>query len=311
MRKPAIILLTLFVPVLLASCGGAQKKVSSPHLFAGSAEIAKGAPYHQKGCYKRALEHYLRAHEIFTSYDQREGVAMSLNNLGTVYLGLEDPASARVLFDEAYRVYTAAGNAAGARQALSNKAAALIDLCDLDGARETLEKASRVQVEGLSRPFIPLMSNTGVLLTKQKEYQKAEEVLGKALAAVDPDRLSEAAVVHSALGNLMLEKGDYRRAVDYFEAALGADRGAGFYKGIADDLRSLGQAHAKLGDDRSAVDHWQQSVKIYALLDREEEVEEVLEELRAAAARASVDIELTEFFVSHWLEGEVTESLCD
>jgi len=310
MKRKALVFFLLIFPGLFA-CGGGAVKMVPPHLTAGQEQITRGMPYYQKGCYKRALEYFLKAHELFTSYDQREGIAMSLNNLGATYRGMEEPESALILFREAHKIYTGIGNPAGARQALCNQAAALIDLGDLAGAEKALDAALKIRVEITGKSFIPLISNQGVLLTKKKEYAKAEEILKNALAASDPENLSDVAVVNSALGNLMLEKGENRQAINYFERARDEDRKAGFHKGIADDLRYIGEAYEKLREDRKAVENWQESVKIYALLGAEDEVDELMDQLRAAADRASVNIELTEFFVNHWLEGRMTEGLCD
>jgi len=310
MKYKAFVVFLVIFPALIA-CGGSAVRTGPPHLTAGQEQITKGMPYYQKGCYKRALEYFLKAHEIFTSYDQREGVAMSLNNLGAAYRGIDEPESALILFQEAYKIYAGIGNTSGARQALCNQAAAFIDLGDLVGAEKSLDEASKITVGVEGGTFIPLMSNQGILLTKKKEYAKAEEVLKNALSASNPENLSDIAVVNSALGHLMREKGENRQAIDYFERALDADRKAGFHKGIADDLRYIGEAYEKLREDRKAVESWQESIKIYALLGLEDEVDELVEQLRAAAERASVNIELTEFFVNHWLEGRMTEGLCD
>jgi len=307
--KVFIVFLVVF-PALIA-CGGNTVRTGPPHLTSGQEQITKGMPYYQKGCYKRALEYFLKAHEIYTSYDQREGVAMSLNNLGAAYRGIDEPESALILFQEAYKIYAGIGNSAGARQALCNRAAAFIDLGDLSGAEKSLDEASKINVGVEMGTFIPLMSNQGILLTKKKEYAKAEEILNSALSASKPDNLSDIAVVNSALGHLMREKGDNRQAIGYFEKALEADRKAGFHKGIADDLRYIGDAYEMLREDRKAVESWQESIKIYALLGLEDEVDELVEPLRVAAERAAVNIELTEFFVNHWLEGRMTEGLCD
>ncbi len=310
MKIKAFVIFLLIFPAMTA-CGGGAVRTGPQHLTAGQEQIAKGMPYYQKGCYKRSLEYFLKAHEIFTSYNQREGVAMSLNNMGAAYRGIDEPESALILFQEAYRIYSGMANSEGTRQVLCNKAAALIDMGDLSGAEKVLAEASKINVGGGGGTFVPLMSNQGILLAKKKEYVKAEEILKNALSASNPENLSDIAVVNAALGHLMLDKGDNRQAIDFFERALDADRKAGFYKGIADDLRYIGEAYERLHEDRKAVESWQESIKIYALLGLEDEVDELVEQLSAAADRASVNIELTEFFVNHWLEGRMTEGLCD
>ncbi len=309
MKAKTLVVFFLILPALI-SCGKAVK-TGPPHMTAGNEQLTRGMPYYQKGCYKRAIEYFLRAHELYTSYNQLEGVAMSLNNLGVAYRGLDEPESALILFREAQKIYAGIGNPAGLRQALCNEAAALMDTGDLKGAEKALDEASTVGVGVETKPFIPLISNRGVLLTKKKEYEKAESMLRSALAMSDPENHSDTAVVNAALGHLMLEKGDHRQAIEHFERALDADRQAGFHKGIADDLRYIGEAFEKLREDRRAVESWRESIKIYALLGLEDAVDDLLDRLRAAAGRASVNIELTEFFVNHWLEGRMTEGLCD
>jgi tetratricopeptide (TPR) repeat protein len=288
--------------------GGTPIKTTPPHLKAGTDQIAKGTTAYKKGCYKQAFEYFFRAHELYAASDQTEGVAMSFNNLGTVYRSTGDTQSALAFFGKACDIYKDIGNPAGEKQALCNKAAALIDLGRLDEAEAILNEVSK---QSDSASFVPLLSNRGVLLTKKKDYPGAEKELREASAAAGSENLSEQATVNSALGNLMLETKRYREAIAFYQTALEADRTDGFYRGIADNLSSIGQAYLEMGDRRAAVKSWEQSAKTYTLIGLSADVKKVMANLKREAAKAGVDISVTELFVNRWLEGKQYEKPCE
>jgi len=113
------------------------------------------------------------------------------------------------------------------------------------------------------------------------------------------------------MGELLLGTARYKEAVPYFNKALESDRKAGFYRGIADDLNALGRCSAGIRDDAAAVNDWQQSVRIYALLGMEEKVRATMALLEEAAKRSNINIDLTRTLADRWLRGEMTDSLCE
>ncbi len=300
----------LLLSASLIACGGGQPLKAAPaHLLSGSEQVIKGTSAYQKGCFKNAFEHFFQAHERYVVSNQMEGVALSLNNLGTVYRATGDSRSALAFFDKSSEIYGDLGDTAGTIQALSNKAAALIDMGNLDQAGTVLAAAFKMMPGG--RPFAPLLSNRGILLMKKKDYPGAEEALKEALAAADPERLSEAATVNSALGFLMLEMKRQKEAIAYFQSALDADRITGFSKGIADDLGGIGRAHFETGNRAAAVKYWEQSVQIYALIGLPAEVRKTMADIKSAVPGTGIDIRVTELFVNRWLEGKMIEKPCE
>jgi len=307
--KNTLLILMIGSAAVIAACGGGPPlKTTPPYLLAGTEQIIKGTDAYKKGCYKKAFELFFRAHEFYAASDQTDGVAMSLNNLGTVYRATGDPQSALAFFDKACEIYRDLGNRTGEIQTLSNKAAALIDLGRLDQAGAILDEASK-NSEGVF--LVSLLNNRGVLLTKKKDYAGAEKVLKEALAAVGPENVSDRATVHSALGNLMLEMNRYKEAVTFYQNALNDDRTEGFYKGTADDLNGIGRASLALGNRTAAVKHWEQSVKIYALIGSNADAKKVMGDLKTAAEGTGVDIRVTELFLNRWLEGKLYEKPCE
>jgi len=296
----------------LLSCAGEPVKTIPAHLSAGAEQITKGNLYYGKGCYERALEHYLRAHELYCSSDQPRGTAMSLNNIGNAYRAMGDPRAAAAFFKEAAAVYKEIGDKAGLRQVLSNKAAVLIGEGELKAAGEALAEASAIIIPSDTGVFVPILRNRGILLMRKKDYPAAEEILRQALAESAKAGLPEQASTHQALGNLLLATNRAGEAAGHFRSALDSDRESGFYRGIADDLYGLGQCQASLGDYGAAAEYWKRSLQAYALLGRREESVRTMEMFKKAAAKSGSETELTEMFMKRWIEeGKRLEGPCD
>ena len=304
----AIIVLSL---LLFACATGKPEKHIPRHLSAGGKQMQKGLAWYEKGCYRRSLEYFFRAYELYSASDMLDGVAMSLNNLGTIYRITGNYEEAVSFFDEAHSLYLDSNNQKGAVKALSNKAAVLIHMGNPDKAEKVIEEAlQRLPAKRNMALLIPVLQNKGVLLTKRGAYEAAEEVFMTCLNQADRLDPMAKASLHFAFGNLMLQSERPADAIASFEKALSIDRELGFYKGMADDLFSMAQAHIKLGKDEEAAKSLKRSVKIFALIDQAGQVRETMKHLRQAAQKAGVDISVTEAFVERWRRGELYESPC-
>jgi len=308
--KRFYIILTLLLTGFFLACGGATSVKKTPeHLTAGMKATTKGISGYNKGCYYQALQYFFKAHELFSASDQRSGVAMSLNNIGNVYRIVGDRESAVLFFDESLRIYTELDDHSGIIQVLSNKAAFLIDGDQLKEAENVLDTADALaQKKGVF--YGPLLNNRGILFTRTKAYPNAEKILNTSFSKTKPEDLAAFATVNFALGKLMQATERFEKAVDFFNAALDADRLAEFYKGMGDDLAAIGSVYASLGKNELAVDFFKRSIKIYALIKSEKNVRDILEQLENLAKKSGVDISVTTHFVGLWLEGKATETLC-
>ncbi len=309
--KRFFIIFFLFLTVFLNACaGGNSTKKMSEHTTAGMKEMTKGIAQYIQGCYPGSQESFLKAYELFSASDQLSGVAMSLNNMGNVYRITGDTDSALLFFDESFTIYSDINDYKGVVQALSNKAAALIDANRLEEAMTVIRTAENISQKN-KMVFSPLLNNKGILFIKKKEYGHAEEILQNALAKADPENLLEFATVNFSLGNLMLETQRYETAIDFFDTALKADRRSGFYKGIADDLSATGLAYSLLKNNDLAVTFYKRSIKIYALIGDQEKVHEIMEQLEKDSIKTGINIGVTKRFVNEWLGGKALKSPCE
>jgi len=309
-KKHHIIFIMAF-SIFYSSCSGPKTTLKDTEVFRiGMSEITTGSLLYRKGCYTQSLNHFFKAHDLFAVSDNLEGTALCLNNIGNVYKAFGDTESALLFYDESCSTYLALGDHKGAVHALSNKAAALIYKGDLSEADKVLSSAENI-AEKHHTEFNPLLTNRGILLTKKKEFLKAEEILRISLERADNDDLSSFAAANFALGNLMVKTGRFDEAVLLFDQSLSSDREAYFYVGIADDLSSIGDSFVSLGKNRKAVFYYKRSIMSYSLTDNWEKADIILKKLENAADKTGEDISLTRFFITRWRERININAFCE
>jgi len=109
----------------------------------------------------------------------------------------------------------------------------------------------------------------------------------------------------------MFETKRSENAVEYFKKALSADKSSGFIKGIADDLAAIGTVYYNQDKYEPAVNFFNRSIKIYALIGNEGKVHEIMELLNKSSEKAKINIIVTKKFVKRWLEGKSLKGFCD
>ena len=297
--------------ILCLSCFGPKTTMKDNEIFRiGMSEITAGSLLYRKGCYAQSLNHFFKAHELFAVSDNLEGTALCLNNIGNVYKVFGDTDSALLFYDESCNTYLNIGDHKGAVHALSNKAAALIYSGDLSEADKVLSAAENI-AESNHIEFNPLLTNRGILLTKKKEFHKAEDILRISLERTDKEDLSSFAAVNFALGNLMLKTGRFDEAVFLFDRSLSSDRESFFYVGIADDLASIGDSFLSLGKNREAVSCYKRSIMSHSLTNNREKADIILKKLENAADKTGEDVSLTRFFIKRWRERKNINAFCE
>ncbi|MBW1746539.1 MAG: tetratricopeptide repeat protein [Deltaproteobacteria bacterium] len=309
MKRCVIIIMLLFISMLFA-CTGNNVVKKSDTTISGIKEIKKGTYLYKKGCYERSLEHFLKAHELFVFSDDLSGVAMSMNNIGNVYRTTGRIFSATQFFDESCRIFLYINDIEGAVQSLSNKTAALIEGGRLEEASNALSLAENL-AKNNKKLSVTLLKNRGILLVREEKFKSAEDILKKALNKVEPVNFSEIAAINFALGKLMFETKRSENAVEYFKKALSADKSSGFIKGIADDLAAIGTVYYNQDKYELAVNFFNRSIKIYALIGNEGKVHEIMELLNKSSEKAKINIIVTKNFVKRWLEGKSLKGFCD
>jgi tetratricopeptide (TPR) repeat protein len=271
--------------------------------------LNQGAELYQQGCYGHALEYFLEAHERSTAADDLPGIAGSLNSIANVYFQLDDAQSALRVYAEALGAYRQLNDPDGTVRVLANQAAALVRSGELDEADRKLDQADAV-AGPTQRLRVLRLKNRALLAMARSDRESAETMLGEALAAAGSYDRPVKAAAHYAFGRLLIDAGRPQEAESHLRAALDIDRALGAYPAMAKDLAALGACYAQLGDHAAAVNSYQRSAKIFALIQDTVRTQALIAPLQRSAAEAGIDIEASLHWIDQWLAGQTEASPC-
>ncbi len=118
------------------------------------------------------------------------------------------------------------------------------------------------------------LSELGVIVSLEGEYERAERLLEEAIAlAMEEDSERRLWIRMTTIGNLGLlarARGDIDRAVTLISQSIVLSREAGDTYAIATGLNNLGEAERTRGDLRAALPHYQEAIRLQdAIGDRE------------------------------------------
>ena len=272
--------------------------------------VNKGVFWYQKGCYKRALEYFLRAHEKYSVYDQLDGVAISLNNIGNVYRMMGDISQSLKYFDNSYQIYSEINNTKGALNVLSNKATALIENNEIIEAENVLKTAEQLEHK-ITKPFIPIIINKSLIYIKKKNFDKAKTLLKYALKNTSKKNPNEFASINYTFGKYLYEIKNYKSSIIYFNHALNKDREIGCYKRIADDLYGIAQSYLELNQKDNAINYFIRCAKIYALINNKEKALDILNQIKKIPNKTNNDMDISEKFINKWIDNHMINNFCN
>lgn len=311
-EKNIIGLVIVFAMVVSAGCGK-KTPVQQPKFNKGAArDVIEGNTWYMKGCYLKALESFHKAYEKFTAVDDQEGIARTLNNLGTLYRAEKDYDSALLFFDEARRIFSSIGESRGLVQTLSNKAAVYTDMNDLKKAESALDEADSIAAsKTIGLPT--LKSNRALVCIRQKKNDQAKMLLTEALAMTLEAKPFEYATITHAMGVLLETSGEPDQALVYYKIALEADRKAGYSRNTATDLSDIGRVLMAQGKHEEALDVLYRSFNIQTLLNDPTGAEATSVQIKLCLETLGdkkPDIRVKEHFMKRWAEGEKKAGLC-
>jgi len=221
-----------------------------------------------KSCYERALAIAEAMHG-----PNHSEVAIRVNNLGSVLLGLGDLAGAKAHFERTLAIMEKiyGPNHPKVATAVNNLGMVLRALRDLPGARASFERALRIDeaVYGPEHPEVATdVNNLGLVLNDLGDLKGAKTHFERALAideaAYGPDhpdvatRVNNLGFVLNALGDLAGARVHLERALAIDEAVYGPD-----HPQVAIRVNNLGGVLQALGDLAGARAHYARALAIF------------------------------------------------
>lgn len=302
----------LIAAAFLAACAGGSApplERQPEDLHRSIRYLNRGTSFYNKGCYTHAAYHFQKAHEMFSAADNLQGAADSLNSLANAYYRLNEMTSAVLVYDEAADYYQQLENRSGRIRALSNKSVALASAGKNEAAASALDQADAIAGDDDILVGQRLKARA-ILKLKTDEIDQAKKLMKKAVRSISRGEAGQYASAQYTMGYLLLHGQEPGAAIDYLERALKADQESGAYYSIAQDLETLGDCHAAMSKPAEAVHYYKRSIKIFALLERSEQVAQITHRLQKSATMAGLDISATLHWVKQWSDARWELSLC-
>lgn len=207
-----------------AAAGLAGRNLSEPWA-PGQVRVARineGVVLEKLGAYREALDVYRLALQEESELDPRSRASLRVN-VGVVYRNLGDPVRAREAFEEAIRIYEAAGDTAGLSNAWLNVALVYhLNLRQPWKARHAYGEALRfAERSGDRSEEIQDLFYLGRLLLEQGLLGEAERAFRRCLAAAERSGSAEGRwSALDGLGRIAAAHGDTGRALDHLQRAM-------------------------------------------------------------------------------------------
>lgn len=277
---------------------GAAGTVGTPSEATSLVVSAKTAYY--RGDYESAQTQFTRARQMFERFDDREGVAYTWNNLGSVALRAREYAQAERHFRKADTIFQAIGNTSGAAIATNNRGTALRYLGRREEARDAHE-AARALAEMAADLVVQAAAYGGmglVLLDNPEagvaELDAAEQhfLAARALQRRAHDDMGEATTLGN-LGALAALRDDVPTAITHYTAALELDRRLEYVGGIAQDLLALAELHLRAENYAAALTFADRALRV------NEEIRDTVAAQRAAALIRDIEAQRGQGVAAH------------
>jgi DNA-binding winged helix-turn-helix (wHTH) protein/tetratricopeptide (TPR) repeat protein len=182
---------------------------------------------------------FQRALPIFDRVGNESGKATVLLDLGYIYEGEGDIATAEKMERQALASYQRLDDKKGEAKALGNLADYRVDRGDLSRGIQLYEESMQVDPEDTGRTILA-HANIAYVHQLQGNLDEAEQGYQEAISGFEKTgEQNSAALVRSMLGNVLLEKADFAGARTFYERALAEDRAADEKRQVAEVQLSL------------------------------------------------------------------------
>lgn len=228
------------------------------------------AVHHYRGEYREESAYLQRLLELSHASGDNWGTAVALNGLGNIANHQGHLTQALDYFKEAVRLGEGIGNARVIAIASYNVGRISKRLGEPDVAVEYYRKALDLferSDNDKSRVMLPL-GGFGELYMDRGDYVRALEYYQRALQKAQA--LGEPDFISSSMlgvGDVYAAQGNTDLALDYYERGLRVAEGVGLKNQIAKLLGTIGNVHLTRGDSAKAVEYFQRVVKLGEDLD--------------------------------------------
>ncbi|NEP14909.1 MAG: CHAT domain-containing protein [Symploca sp. SIO2C1] len=222
-------------------------------------------PFNSLAEYEQAIDFYEQSLAIFREIEDQKGVAISLGNLGNVYLSLAEYERAIDFHQQSLAIKKEIGDRQGVAISLNDLGSAYGSLAEYERVIDFYEQSLDINREiGARQGVANSLNNLGAAYRRLAEYERAIDFHQQSL---DINRKIGARQGEAnSLGSLGLayySLAEYERAIDFHQQSLDINRKIGARQGEAISLANLGLAYSSLAEYERAIDFYEQSLAIF------------------------------------------------
>ncbi|MEW5735653.1 MAG: hypothetical protein AB1921_12410 [Thermodesulfobacteriota bacterium] len=310
MRKLLVIFLIGLCSAGFGCMGGSPGAKTPRHLTAGERQAEAGMQWYARGCYERALEHFLRAHELFVAADQQAAATRALNNMANAYRALGDPQTAGALYTEAAVGFLDQGDNSGRALAMANNASVMLDIDRPQEAQALLDQAQALLGPADKTARAAVSMTRAVMASRAEDQDTALALYNEALADTAPDDEAGRAAIFYGQGKAMLAQKKSREALARFLTARDLDGKLGNTKALADDLLGAAMAQEDMGNAREALSLYKRAAFAYTMAEKQDQANQTLAKVNELAEKTGQPATIPNLFVEKYLSGKAYEYPC-
>lgn len=211
----------------------------------------------KSGDYAQAITYYFRALKEYETADMPANQALTLGNLGSLYVQRKDYTHARTMYEKAYQISLQVNDSESLGQALNGLGITSNRLGRPQEAMQYFEQSAVVNNNiGLLSEYAQQLINIADLLGEQKKYIQAEAKYLEGekifLALKDSTHLS---AVYNNLGDLYFKQNKLKKAVRSFELSYAISRNFRDLNYNRLVVKNLSSIYESLGETKKALEY--------------------------------------------------------
>ncbi len=220
------------------------------------------------GRWDKAVASYEESARLAEEFEDREGRAIALHNLGIILQNRGQYDKARELYEQSLKLNRELGDKNGIAQTLHQLGMIHQDQGEYDKARELCEQSLTIAKELGDKSGIAItLHQLGIFHHQQGEYDKAQEMYEQSLKLkrVLGDKNGIAGTLYQ-LGMIHQQQGEYVKARELYEQSLKIAGELGNKSGVGITLGQMGRLAEAEKDDRTALRNYLIALSIFEQL---------------------------------------------
>ena len=214
-----------------------------------------GSVYYFQGNYERALDHYRKSEAAFVALDNRLEVGRCRFEIALTYQSQRKPTEALKRFEDALKEFEAAHDTTEIANTLASIGGLQYELGNYDAARKTFLRVAEWSPGGES------LSRIAETFYMQHDYTQALTYYLRALDYFKPQNSFAGMIAaYSGAANCYYYQRNYDQALEFYNRSLAIERTLSDPTGVATRLQSIGNVHRVRGDYASALEAYTKSL---------------------------------------------------